>query len=246
MDDRPDVKNLRLATVGAACALGMVACFLVGVVLMVSSGVQVLIPEAGGADARDWIADVADAGTAFDVGAWLTILGGFFGIVALIGFADALKEAGPAVRLAPLLGAVGLTLVTISHLLPIAMAHELVPDFVDAGVAGKASISTTFDLLATSSLFLNTAGNALGWAVVIPLLGVAILKTRVVGHWIGWLALFVGLTGGWIGLFSAVWSPLEAASFPGFIGFFVFMASMGVSLLRRSREDVPAAVTASG
>ena len=50
-DDPPDVKNLRLATLGAACALGLVACFFVGVVLMVSSGVQVLIPEAGDAEA---------------------------------------------------------------------------------------------------------------------------------------------------------------------------------------------------
>jgi hypothetical protein len=34
--------------------------------------------------------------------------------------------------LAPILGAVGLTLVTVSHLIPIAMGDELVPAYVAA------------------------------------------------------------------------------------------------------------------
>jgi hypothetical protein len=49
------------------------------------------------------------------------------GIVALLGFYDTLRLAGPVMILAPILGAVGLTLVTVSHLIPIAMGYELVP-----------------------------------------------------------------------------------------------------------------------
>ena len=240
-----DVKNLRLATVGAACALGLVVCFFVGVVLMVSSGVQVLIPEAG-AEMTDWVADVDSAGNVFLVGAWLTIAGGFLGVVALVGFYDALRTAGPALVLGPILGAVGLTLVTISHLVPIAMATELVPDYLAADAAGKTSVLSNLDLLAAVSNDLNIAGNALGWGVVVPLYGYAILKTGVFARWIGWLGVFVGVCAGWLGLLSYAWGPFEAISFFGFVGFFVFMASMGVSLLRRPGEDVPAAVAASG
>jgi len=47
----------------------------------------------------------------------------------LIGFYDYLRRAGDWLVLAPVLGGFGLTLVTISHLLPIAIAYELVPDF---------------------------------------------------------------------------------------------------------------------
>jgi hypothetical protein len=245
VDDRPDVKNLRLATVGAACALGMVACFLVGVALMVSSGVQVLIPEPG-VDIADWIDDVDSAGSVFLVGGWLTIAGGFLGIIALVGFYDALRHAGPVLVLGPVLGAIGLTLVTISHLVPIAMATELVPDYLAADAAGKASLLSNFDLLAAVSSDLNIAGNVLNWGVVVPLYGYAILRTGVSARWIGWLGVFVGVCAGWLGLLSYTWGVFEAFSFVGFVGFFVFMASMGVSLLRRSREDVPAAVTASG
>ena len=245
MDDRPDVQNLRLATVGAACALGLVACFVVGIVMMASSGVQLLIPVPG-ADLVDWIADVDSAGNVFLVGAWLTIAGGFLGIIALVGFYDALRSAGPVLVLGPLLGSVGLTLVTISHLLPIAMATQLVPDYLAADAAGKASLLSNLDLLAAVSSDLNIAGNVLGWGVVVPLYGYAILRTGVSARWIGWLGVFVGVCAGWLGLLSYAWGVFEVFSFFGFVGFFVFMASMGVSLLRRSRLDVPAAVTASG
>jgi uncharacterized protein DUF4386 len=244
VDDRSDVTNLRPATIGAACALGLVACFVVGVALMVSSGVQVLIPEPG-VDMANWIADVDSAENGFLVGAWLGIAGGFLGIVAYVGFYDALRHAGPVLVLAPVLGAVGWTLVTISHLVPIAMATELVPDYLAADAAGKASLLSDFDLLAAVSSYLNIAGNVLNWGVVVPLYGYAILRTGVSARWIGWLGIFVGACAGWLGLLSYTWGAFEAFSFVGFIGFFVFMASMGVSLLRRSGEDVPAAVTAS-
>jgi hypothetical protein len=233
VDDRRGVWNHSLARIGGASALATVACFVVGIVLMVSSGVQLLIPEAG-PDALEWIADVDDAGGLFQVGAWLTIAGGFFGIVALVGFYDALRDAGRVLVLGPILGAVGLTLVTISHLVPIAMAAELVPHYVSADSTTKESLVATFDLLGNLCLALNTAGNALGWGVVVPLYGLAILRTRAVPRWIGWLGVFVGVAAGWLGVLSLAWSSLEAFSFPGFIGFFVFMASMGVALLRHA------------
>ena len=105
-----------------------VVAFVAGIALMAASGVQVLIPETG-KDGLDWIADVDDASGAFFIGAWLVIVGGILGLVGLIGFYDALRRGRDWLVLAPILGVFGLTLVTISHLLPIAMAYELVPDF---------------------------------------------------------------------------------------------------------------------
>ena len=115
------IKVLRLSRVGGVCALALVACFLVGGVSMASSGVEVLIPETG-EPGLQWIADVDAAGGLFYVGAWLIILMGFLGIVAWVGFYDVLRDAGRVMLLGPVLGAVGLTLVTVSHLLPISMA----------------------------------------------------------------------------------------------------------------------------
>ena len=67
------MRTLRISTVAAVCALGLVVCFVLGGVALGSSGVGVLIPETG-PPGRDWIADVDAAGGLFFVGAWLVIL----------------------------------------------------------------------------------------------------------------------------------------------------------------------------
>lgn len=230
------VRNLNLTTVGAVCAILMFVAFAVGIACMATSGVQVLIPETG-SEGREWIADVNDAGGAFVVGAWLTILGGYFGIVALIGFWHALREAGRVLILAPILGAVGLTLVTLSHLIPIAMAYELAPAYEDANAATQTSLAVTADTLAAASLVTNYAGNFLGWSVAVPMIAWAILRTSVLPRWLGWLGLAVAFFAGWLGLLGPASSVIEGISSIGFLLFFVFMLAMGITLLRRRPRE---------
>ena len=227
------MQNLKLTAVGAYCGVLTSVSFLVGIVFMATSGVQVLIPETGGHKTLDWIADVNDASSLFFAGAWLVILGGAFALVAILGFYEALRDAGPVMILAPVLAVVGMTLVTISHLVPIAMAYELVPRYTDASGATQSSIGATADTFASLANVLNYAGDALLWAAVIPLLAFAILKTRAVPRWIGWLGVVTGVFAGWLGLLSPASSVLDGLTFIGFVAFFVFMASFGVALLRR-------------
>ena len=227
------MSSLSLSRIGGWAALATVACFVAGIVAMVSSGVQVLIPETG-AEGREWIADVEGAGDAFFVGAWLVVFGGFAGVVALVCFYDVLKAAGTIVVLAPVAALLGMTLVTLSHVLPIAMAYELVPGYT-------ASLDSTFDTLASLALLTNYAGNALGWGVAVPLYAWAILKTRVVPRWIGWVGVVTAVFAGWLGLLGPAWSVLEGLTFIGFLGFFVFLASIGVALVRWPSDDALAA-----
>jgi hypothetical protein len=65
------------------------------------------------------------------------------------------------------------------------------------------------------------------------LCAVAILTTRALLRWIGWLGLLVGALAGWLGLLSPASSVISGISSIGFIGFFGFMLSMGIALLRR-------------
>ena len=231
----------RLSTVGAVCAIATVACFVVGAVVMSASGVEVVIPETG-EPGLVWIADVDAAGAQFFIGAWIFILMGFLGIVALVGFYDALRGAGRSMVLAPILGIVGLTLVTVSHLVPIALAYELVPAYSEADPAGRVPLAATFDTFAATALVTNSAGNFLGWGVAVPMFAVAILATRALPAWIGWLGILVAVLAGWLGLLSPASSVIEGISSIGFLGFFVFMLSMGVTMLRR--RDVPQSVRA--
>jgi hypothetical protein len=86
--------TLKVSTVAAVSALGTVICFVLSAVAMASS-------RCGGGDPGDRTAGPGLdrgrgwAGRLFYVGAWLVILMGFFGIVALVGFYDTLRLAGP-------------------------------------------------------------------------------------------------------------------------------------------------------
>jgi hypothetical protein len=61
---------------------------------------------------------VDKAGGLFFIAALVGHSVGFLGIVALVGLYDTLRLAWPVMILAPILGAVGLTLMTISHVIP--------------------------------------------------------------------------------------------------------------------------------
>ena len=229
------MKNLTLAKLGAICALLLVASFVLGGVLMGTAGVGTLIPETGD-EGREWIADVQGSSDAFFAGAWLVILVGVFGLVAFVGFYDVLRGAGPVMILAPIVGVVGMTLVTISHLIPIAMAYELVPGYTEADGATQAALAVTADTLASVCLLTNYVGNALGFGVTVPLFAWAILRTGAVPKWIGWVGVVTAVFGGWLGLLGPAASVIEGISTIGFLAFFVFMVSMGVAVLRRERR----------
>ena len=85
---------------------------------------------------------------------------------------------------------------------------------------------------------INAAGDALVWGVAVPLFAWAILTTRLLPRWIGWLGLVVAVFAGWLGLIAPASTVVEGISNVGFPAFFIFMLSVGICLLRRrSRED---------
>jgi hypothetical protein len=226
------LQSVRLSSIGAVCAISTSVCFVLGAVAMGISGVETLIPDTG-QQGRSWITDVDGASGLFFAGAWLIVLMGFLAMVAFVAFYDVLRDAGQVLVLAPILGAVGLTLVTVSHLVPIALAYELVPAYTDAAPATQSSLVGVFETFASIAAVTNAAGNFLGWGVALPLYALAILTTRALPRWIGWLGLFVAAFAGWLGLVSPASDVIGGISFLGFIGFFVFMVSMGIGLLRR-------------
>ncbi len=203
---------------------------------MASSGVQVLIPETG-KDGLEWIADVQDAGDLFIAGATIVVFAGLCGLVAFVGFYDALRHAGPLMIIAPVAGAAGMVLVTISHATPIALALELAPGYTAANEATRASLVITADTFAQFCLLMNYFGDILIWGVTTPLFAIAVLKTSAAPRWIGWVGLVSAFFAGWLGLLSPVSSVIEGLSTIGFFAFFIFMASLGVALLRRRAAE---------
>jgi hypothetical protein len=234
------MKRLRITVIGAWCAILMFPTFLVGGSLLSSGGASDLIPKTGKLG-RAWLVAVAsDSG--FVGGGWILILMGYLAMVAFVGFYYALRQAGQVLLLAPVLGVAGMVLVQVSHLIPIGMAYELAPAYVARG-ADTATLGAVSDMFTATALVLNAAGDALVWGVTVPLYAWAVLTTRAVPRWIGWLGLVVAVFAGWLGLFAPASPVLEGLSSIGFLAFFIFMLSMGIALLRRrshTGKDQPA------
>jgi hypothetical protein len=229
------LQRLDLRAIGGVCAvMGVVIFILGGVVGVATGGPDTVIPETGDG-LRTWVRDVVDDRTGFAIGTGMVVLGGILLAVALIGFYDVLRDAGPTMILAPVLGIFGLVLVTISHSLPIVLAEEFAPDFTRAGPVARTTLQTTGDMMAGTALATNYVGDLMIWAVAVPLFGLAAIRTRAVPRWIGWLGVGVGVVGGWIGAFGIVSTTVEDVTAIGFLGFFVWMLAMGVALLRRPR-----------
>jgi hypothetical protein len=220
-----------LREIGAWCAVLTTVAFVLGIVLMASSGVETLIPDTGDA-VLDWVDQVNGAGGTFYAGGWLIVLGGLLAMVALACFYDVFRPAGQLLVLAPVLAVASLTMVTISHLVPIAMGYRLVPGYLDGDAATRASLVPVLDTFASVSLVVNFVGDIILWGVVVPLYALASLKTRIVARWIGWVGLVTAAFGGWLGLLSPASDVIEGFTFIGFLAFFVWIGAMGVALLR--------------
>jgi hypothetical protein len=227
------VRQFQLATVGGWCAVLVFPVLLAGGALLSSSGAGDLLPGTGDAG-RAWLgAVVGDA--RFAGGAWLLVLMGVLTMVAFVGFYDHLRAAGELIVLAPILGLIGMTLVQVSHLIPIGMAYDLAPAYVGGGPDQRV-LGTLSDTMAAICLVTNASGDALVWGVAVPLYAWAILTTRALPRWVGWLGMVVALLAGWLGLFAPASSLVAGISNVGFIAFFVFMLTMGIAILRRRRR----------
>jgi hypothetical protein len=69
---------------------------------------------------------------------------------------------------------------------------------------------------------------------VVPLYAWAAPRTRVVPRWVAWLGLFTGVFAGWLGLLSPASAVIDGITFVAFVGFFAWIAAMGIALLRGS------------
>ena len=228
------MKRLTVTVVGAWSAILMFPTLIAGGVMLSASGASDLLPPTG-KSGRDWLVAVASDG-AFAAGGWLLILMGYLAAVAFVGFYYELRHAGQVLILAPVLGVAGMVLVQISHLIPIGMAYELAPAYVARG-ADQATLGVVSDTFAATAVIVNAAGDALVWGVTVPMFAWAVLATRALPRWIGWLGFVVAAFAGWLGLFAPASSLIEGISNIGFPAFFIFMLSMGIALLRRQHRE---------
>ncbi len=146
--------NTSLVRVGGVCAVlavvsGIIARIVFGNAWLASRGVDTLI-----------------------TGHWFDVLYLLLGMVAALGFYQALHEAGAVLRIAVVAFFTGIIFSLFHEFVRLGISYELVPD-----------------TLGPTGWLAAGVGGGLISLVGVPLFSFVILRTSVVPKWIGWLGM---------------------------------------------------------
>jgi len=115
----------------------------------------------------------------------------------------------------------------------LALAYELAPAYVDAAdESTRETLATVGDTLDTFALGADMIGAVLIAGIGVPLFSLAILRTGFARRWVAWLGFPVAVIGGWLTLLVPLSEAIEAITFLGFVGFWVWMVAVGLALWR--------------
>ncbi len=200
--------NVSLVRVGGACA-----------VLMVVSGIVARIFFGFG--------DLV-------TGHWFDVLALLLSMAAVLGFYQALRQAGPLLLIAVVAFLTGIIFILFHEFIRMAIAYELAPGIADASTATKPALEVMANTLRQTSSLAAGVGYVLIFGIGVLLFSFAILQTSVVPKWIGWLGLIavavnVALVTLLSGVFDSSIRPPWLLATGTSLG---WMFAMGVVLLR--------------
>lgn len=169
------------------------------------------------------------------------LLGHLLYVVVVLVLYHLFRDSGPAVRLAAVMGVVGLLFVIVNDFLALASV-ELAARTAVADSATKPALEAVDGTLLVLRSQLEIVGNALAWGVGGGLFSLAIVRTERVSRWLGWTGLlFAALMV--VSLFEVMFTPggiRESMVF--FVGNFYgrfWLVALGVALVRVDGASVP-------
>lgn len=168
-------------------------------------------------------------------------LGHLLYIVVILVLYHLFRDGGPAMRLAAVLGVVGLVFITLQDFLGLA-GIELAAQSAAADQATKPAIDAVAETVLVTRSHLSTVGNALTWGVGGGLFSLAIIRTERLPKWLGW--------GGLLFAAAMVITPFDVMFTPGGIResvvFFIgnmygrlWLVILGITLVRLNEESIP-------
>lgn len=130
----------------------------------------------------------------------LDLFGHLLYIVVIVALYHLFRDGGAAMRLAVIMGVVGMLLVIINDFFAL-ISVELVTEAGTADGATQSTLNTLDEVVLVLRSHLEAVGNALAWGVGGGLFSLAMLRTRRVPRWLGW--------GGVIFVVTMLLTPLE-------------------------------------
>ena len=170
---------------------------------------------------------------------WLFVLAPVLLMVAALGFYQALRQGGSLMQVAVVTIIAGSLFGISRSLIDIATVYELSPAYAKAevGSSTRATLEVVTETLGTLGILADLVANVLIVGIGVLLFSLAVLRTSVAPKWVGYLGLVAAVLGGWLPLLGPALSVFEAIGFIGLVVTFVWLVSMGVTLLRQ--QEVP-------
>lgn len=168
-------------------------------------------------------------------------LGHLLYIVVILVLYHLFQDSGPAMRVAAVLGVVGLVFITLQDFLGLAgIALAAQPGAADE--AARPAIEAIGETILVTRAHLSTVGNALTWGIGGGLFSLAIIRTERLPSWLGWGGL-VFAAAMLITLLDVIFTAGGLRDSPiFFIGNMygrLWLVVLGITLVRLNEESIP-------
>jgi hypothetical protein len=169
-------------------------------------------------------------------GYWVFVPGFLFLIPVFLGFYQAFREGGNILWVAMAISLVGVTLLLVSQVISLGLVLQLAPGYAEVNVSNKPALEIMAKALLETTVWTDSIGLFLSLGVGVLLVSIGVLRTNVIGHWLGWTGVVIGglvtvtnplypVFGFSSIFFTIVYSVAFILTFPWF-------AIMGIFLLR--------------
>ena len=174
-------------------------------------------------------------------GHWFDVLALLLSMAAVLGFYQALRQAGPLLLIAVVAFLTGIIFVLAHEFIRLGIAYELAPGIAEASAATRPALEVMADTLRKTSWLAAGVGYVLIFGIGVLLFSFAILRTSVVPKWIGWLGLIaVAVNVALVTLLSGVFdSSIRPPWLLASVTYLGWVLAMGVVLLRLKEPVAP-------
>ena len=222
--------NNSFVKAAGVCSIVFVVIFIFSFILYSAAGVE---EDPGEIEA--YLQNVHN-NTLYANGYWVFVPGFLFLIPIFLGFYQALREGGGILWVAVAVSLVGVTLLLTSQIISLGIVRQLASGYAEAGISDRPALEVMAKTLLETTVWADSIGLFLSLGIGVVLVSIGVLRTNVIGHWLGWVGVVIG---GLVAITNPLYPVLGFSSLfftivysVAFILTLVWFVIMGVFLLR--------------
>ncbi len=222
--------NNSFVKAAGVCSIVFVVIFIFSFILYSAAGVE---EDPGEIEA--YLQNVHN-NTLYANGYWVFVPGFLFLIPIFLGFYQALREGGGILWVAVAVSLVGVTLLLTSQIISLGIVRQLASGYAEAGISDRPALEVMAKTLLETTVWADSIGLFLSLGIGVVLVSIGVLRTNVIGHWLGWVGVVIG---GLVAITNPLYPVLGFSSLfftivysVAFILTLAWFVPMGVFLLR--------------